>query len=195
MKALLSDSIPINLIRQWCYCPRVVFYQELLTMAVKRPRWVQQGSDFHQHEEKLWRRRDLSRFNLESGERYHNLSLASKKLGLHGIADMGIETEDQVFAIEFKLTAHAQKRGDVLQLTAYAMLMEEHFKKTAKVGIIVGKGKKLYKISMTNTLREAVIDTAHKIRQMLLRGLKPESDATVTQCCNCEYLNHCNDRL
>lgn len=191
----MSFSIPVNLIRQWCYCPRVVYYMELTDVAIHRPIWVQQGEDFHRLEEKLWQRRNLSRFQLDSGKTHHNLVMRDKALGLHGIVDMAIETDEAVYAVEFKLSANNKKRGDILQLTAYAMLLEKHFSKPSPAGFLAGKGKVLHTIEMDAAGHQDVMKTADAIRHMLQRGLKPESSATVVQCCACEYVNFCNDRL
>jgi len=188
-------SVPVNLIRQWCYCPRVVYYMELTDIALYRPAWVKQGENFHRLETKLWQRRNLSRFNLDKGRVHHNLTMRDDELKLHGIVDMAIETNEAVYAVEFKLSATNKKRGDQLQLAGYAMLLEKHFSKPSPVGFLVGKGKVLHTIDIDAGKRDAVTTTADKIRRMLRRGLKPESSATVTQCCACEYVNFCNDRL
>lgn len=194
-KKPLPYSIPVNLIRQWCYCPRKVYYFELTDFKVEHPVWVRQGEDFHLLEEKLWQRRNLSRFNLRSGKTHHNLTVRSDALGLHGIVDMAVETDEAVYAVEFKLSANNRKRGDQLQLTAYAMLLEEYFSKPSTAGFLVGKGKVLHTIDIDADKRRMVAEVADTIRRMLRRGLKPESSATVAQCCACEYVNFCNDRL
>jgi len=104
-KRLVSYSVPANLIRQWSYCPRVVYYMELTNMDFHRPQWVKQGEEFHQIEEKLWQRRNLSRFNLEGGQVLHNMRIKNDELGLHGIVDMAMETEKTVHAVAFKLSS------------------------------------------------------------------------------------------
>ncbi len=191
----MSYSIPVNLIRQWCYCPRKVYYFELTDFKIEYPTWIKQGEDFHQREEKLWRRRNLSRFNLKNGETHHNLVIKDDELELHGIVDMAIETDEAVHAIEFKLSANNQRRGDQLQLVAYAMLLEKYFSKPSPVGFLVGKGKVLHTIYIDSEKRASVMDVANQIRKILQSGLKPETSATVAQCCACEYVNLCNDRL
>ena len=168
---------------------------ELTDISVHRPIWVKQGEDFHKLEEKLWQRRNLSRFNLTSGETYHNLIMRNDELGLHGIVDMAVENDDSVYAVEFQLSANNKKRGDIVQLVADAMLLERHFSKSSRIGFLVGKGKVLHTIDINSDRRQAVITMADQIRQMLQRGLKPKSSATAVQCCACEYVNHCNDRL
>ncbi len=191
----MSSSVAVNLIRQWCYCPRKVYYFELTNFKIEYPTWVKQGEDFHRQEEKLWQRRNLSRFNLKDGKTYHNLAIQDDELELHGIVDMAIETDEAVYATEFKLSASNQRRGDQLQLVAYAMLLEKHFSKPSLVGFLVGKGKVLHTVYIDSEKRESVMDVISQIRQMLQRGLKPETSATVAQCCACEYVNLCNDRL
>ena len=194
-KKLLLSSVPINLIRQWCYCPRVVYYMELTDVAFHRPLWIEQGEHFHKIEEKLWQRRNLSRFNLRSGTTHNNLTIQDSELGIHGIVDMAIETDEAIYAVEFKLSANNKKRGDQLQLAAYSMLLEEFFSKPSPVGFLVGHGKVLHTVDIDPSKRREVIDVVSKIRRMLEKGLKPKSSATVFQCCSCEYINFCNDRL
>ena len=190
------SSIPINLIRQWCYCPRKVYYFELTEFKVMYPTWISQGEDFHKLEEQLWQRRNLSRFGLKEGKIYHNLAVKSKnRLGMHGIVDMAIETNESVYAIEFKISASNKKRGDQLQLVAYAMLLEERFSKPSNVGFLIGKGKILHTINIDQEKRTAVMEILDEINKMLIRGSKPDSDASIYQCCSCEYVNFCNDRL
>ena len=191
----MSFSVPVNLIRQWCYCPRVVYYMELMKTSIHRPIWVKQGEDFHQLESQLWQRRNLSRFNLEKGKKHYNFAMKSEDLGLHGIADLVIETADAVYPIEFKLSAHNKKRGDLLQLVAYGMLAYQCFKKSVSVGFLVGKGKVLYKCTIDKEKCQQVMDVAKNIRIMLEKAQKPESSASLFQCGTCEYVNFCNDRL
>ena len=191
----MSFSVPVNLIRQWRYCPRVVYYMELISGSVHRPIWVKQGEDFHQLEERLWQRRNLSRFGLQKGKKHYRLSMKNSRLELHGIADLVIETDDAVYPIEFKISANNKKRGDLLQLVAYGMLAEEHFKKTASVGFLVGKGKILHEISIDKGNRQKVVMICEDINAMLQKGKKPDSSASLVQCSACEYVNFCNDRL
>ena len=188
-------SIPVNLIRQWCYCPRVVYYMELTKVTFHRPIWVKQGEQFHKIEKKLWERRNLSRFNLQNGKKHYNLTIKNESLGFHGIVDMAIETDKAIYPVEFKLSANSKKRGDQLQLSAYALLLEKHFGKPSPVGFLIGGEKTVHTIDISTNHRRDVMKVSNDIKQMLLKGLKPASSATVHQCCACEYINFCNDRL
>ena len=192
---IMSSSIPVNLIRQWCYCPRVVYYQETINHSIHRPSWVKQGTEFHSLEENLWKRRNLSRFNLKDGKKYYQFPLESDTLGIHGIVDMAIETEDFVYAIEFKLSTSNKKRKDILQLVAYALLLEEHFSKPSTIGFLIGKEKILHSIPVNEEKKQEVLTIIKAINISLSKALKPDSNATSHQCSACEYINYCNDRL
>ena len=143
----------------------------------------------------MWQRRNLSRFRLTSGKIHQNLAMRNEELKLHGIVDMAVETDEAVYPVEFKLSPSNRKRGDILQLTAYAMLLEKHFGKSSPASFLAGKGKVLHTIEVDKTRQQDVIAIVDAITGMLQRGLKPESSATVVQCCACEYVNFCNDRL
>ena len=190
----MSSSIPVNLIRQWCYCPRIVYYIELTNFSVNYPRWVNQGEEFHEKEVIRWQRRNLSRFGLEEGRVYLNHPILSEEKGLHGIADMIIETEKNVFPVEFKLASSQKKRGGLLQLATYAILAEHTFQKPCPYGFLTEGSKSLHKVDITKDLRDQIMQVVSEIGQMLEKGVKPDSSATINQCSNCEYLNHCNDR-
>ncbi len=189
------ESIPVSLIRQWCYCPRVVYYLELLNLKTEQPLWVKQGREFQQSEEEHWQRRNLSRFKLRAGSKFFNVVLKCDELGMHGIADMVIDTEFLVYPVEFKLSPSPCKRGDVLQLTAYAMLLPKIFLKPSEKGYFVGGGNILHTVAFDSEKRAEVISVVATIRKMLTLGKKPDSSASVYQCSACEYINYCNDRL
>ena len=186
-------SLPVNLIRQWCFCPRIVYYRELLNMSAVEPLWSKQGTSFHGREQLLFRRRNLTRFCLSEGKKRYNQSLKSDRLQLHGIADLLIETENSVHAVDFKCSRKV-KLGHRLQLCAYAMLAEEYIGKPAGRAFILTEENKTIGVIVDSELRNAVLRTRDQIIAMLNKGGKPPSSATVHQCTQCEYLNNCNDR-
>ncbi|MGX9366967.1 CRISPR-associated protein Cas4 [Desulfoplanes sp. PS50] len=190
----MSSSIPANLIRQWCFCPRIVYYIELTDFTVSYPLWVTQGEEFHRQETLLWQRRNLSRFGLQQGDVHLNFPARSEKYGIHGIADMVIETESAIYPVEFKLELAKQKRGGIYQLVAYGLMLEDMFQKKCPCGFLTKGRCDVQRIEMTQTLSSSVLGVTEEIRQMLELGAKPDSPASIKQCSNCEYLNHCNDR-
>ena len=187
-------DVPAHLVRQWCYCPRIVYYIELTDFAVDYPRWVRQGEKFHLKEAQRWKRRNLSRFNLENGQLHMDCAMRSMKHHLYGVADMVIESENEVYPVEFKLASTVHKRGALLQLATYGIIAQEQFGKKCRFGFLLEGEKVLHRIALTEEMTEDVFKQATNIRRMLDRGIKPDSSASASQCIICEYANHCNDR-
>ena len=190
-----QHSIPVNLIRQWHFCPRIPYYQELLGAHISRPVWVRQGNVYETMQRHLFRRRNLSRFNLQQGKLHTQLSLSHATYPFHGIADILIETQDAVYVVEIKLNLPVIRTGVMAQLTALSMLAGAQFgKKSTDAFILYGRKVSVKHLHITEDMQRQVCQTARNIANMLASGIKPDSTAQQHQCAQCEYLNYCNDR-
>lgn len=191
----MSYSLPINLLRQHCFCPRIPYFQELLKLNPPRPVWVKQGDDLHKRQEKCFQHRTLKRFGLLCAKQEFNVFVSAGDLQLHGVVDSMLITNQEIYPIEFKLSGHKPAKGQILQLTAYAMVAECHYKLPSKQGFILFESKgKTHPIAFTPQHRERVIAIRDQILNNLEKSYLPDSTATPAQCTQCEYLNNCNDR-
>ena len=186
-------SLPVNLLRQWYFCPRVVYYRELLGVKSFEPIWSKQGSLYHKKETELFKRRNLSRFKLSEGTKHHNINLKDKALRLHGICDLIVETSDNVFAVEYKMGKKISV-GHIMQLIGYSLLAEKHFGKKASHSFILTGDGKVKLVAVDNQKRRQLKLVTNEIIKMLNNSCKPFTNATIHQCGQCEYLNYCNDR-
>ncbi|MDI9347683.1 MAG: CRISPR-associated protein Cas4 [Methylacidiphilales bacterium] len=186
-------SVPIHYLRQHIFCPRIPYYELLLELKPTKPIWTKQGLTYEKIQQHLFKRRSLSRFNLLTGKLHFKVPLQDDELQLHGIMDGVIETNDEIFPVDFKL--YNIKKGDIAQLTAYSMLASKHFnKKCNSFFIITGNSHKPYHHVIQEKEKLLVKQITLKIIANLRNGLKPNSSATQNQCSQCEYLNYCNDR-
>lgn len=191
----MSCSLPVHLIRQHCFCPRIPYYRELLGFVPPRPEWVARGEALHDRQKRLFRRRTLARFNLQNAEHLFDVPLCSEELGLHGIADGVLLTEERAYPVEVKLSGDKPTAGQILQLTAYAMLCERRFGRKCDAGFILFEQKgKVRPVAAGEKNREKVVQIRDKIRANFLEARLPHSSANAAQCTQCEHLNHCNDR-
>ena len=191
----VSDSIPVNLIRQWYFCNRIPFYQEMLGSGIQRPVWVDQGYAYELIQRKLFKRRNLSRFNLSEGKLFYEFDLDSDRLPFHGIADMLIESQDKVHVVEIKLSDHEYHSGAEAQLTALSLLAGEVFSKPADHAFLLyGDQARVKYLHINERMKERVMEVAFKIIKNLSEGSKPPSSAQENQCTLCDYINYCNDR-
>lgn len=132
------------------------------------PLWSKQGVNFHEREEQLFHRRNLTRFDLKSGKKWYNQKLKSHNLQLHGVVDFLIETKNSIYAVDFKCS-RSVRYGHRLQLGAYAMLAEEYFGKSSKLRYILTENNRTVEVVVDYKLRSSVIDTKNRIIEMLPR--------------------------
>ena len=189
-------SLPVSLIRQHVFCPRIPFYNEVLSINPGDRPWQSQGVSYHKRQEMLMRRRRLERFGLSEATLKINISLYSEKKSLHGICDALLIDEEQIVPLEFKLSSSFQpRRGHILQLAAYGVLAEEQFGKPCEqMFILYGDKGKMHRVKLDEALRSSLMRTVDTMRENLRKPLLPASSATNAQCGQCEYLNFCADR-
>ncbi len=191
----MSFSLPVHLLRQHLFCPRVPWFQELLDFKPPQPAWVQQGVAFHTRQKAVFRHRTLKRFGLEQAEKTFHLPVHSERWGMHGIVDCVLETDAEAFAVEIKLAGGKPARGHLAQVTAYGLLLRDVLGKTSSTAFVVtGKTGKTWPVPLTDQRIEEVIRLRDEICRNLERARFPDSSAGEAQCTQCEYLNYCNDR-
>ncbi|PHR86633.1 MAG: CRISPR-associated protein Cas4 [Moritella sp.] len=188
-------SVPASLIRQYCFCPRIPYFQHIIGIKAPTPLWVQQGLDFHQRARILSKSRTLKRYNCSEGSIMFDVKLKSKVDQIHGIADALIFTEDEIIVVEFKLSCRRPTRGQKQQLAAYALCAELQYRKPVSKGYISYESSgKAHFVKLDNKLKADVGKTVGAIIQMEDNQLIPDTAASSEQCGQCEYLNFCNDR-
>lgn len=188
-------SIPSSLFRQYCFCPRVVYFQYIFKLKVPTPLWVKQGLDYHQRERLLSKSRTLKRYNVEAGKIEFDLILKSEKFGIHGLADAVVFLPNEALVVEFKLACIKPTKGQELQITAYALMIEEQYQIKVDTGYIsYGTNGKVHKIAITEKLKEKLKKAIRQIGLMQNKQYMPDSSASQAQCEQCEYINFCNDR-
>ena len=163
-------NLPVSMLRQHCFCPRIPFFQLMRGIQPVGPMWLQQGLNHHVREEMLAKRRKLSRFGIspQSFRFFEDIKLYNDSLGLHGICDGAIFTENEVIPLEFKLPEVSPPMGARLQLAAYAMLLEYQEKiKISRGFVLYGQKGHTLKVIVDIKLRAEVLTVANLIREAL----------------------------
>ena len=127
-------------LRQYDYCPRVVYYDHCTPLGRRETPKMSYGKDAHDLERLLEKRRSLKRYGLHQGKRHFNLTLVSETLGLSGSCDLAVITPDAAYPVEFKTTTRQPAMGHKLQLCAYALLLEERYARPCPQGFWHGIG-------------------------------------------------------
>ncbi|WP_158222316.1 CRISPR-associated protein Cas4 [Tamilnaduibacter salinus] len=193
---LFYEPLPVSLLRQYRYCPRVVYFRELLGIPGDEPLWVSQGKQYHEKQRRLSSRRQLSRFGLTHADMAFEKMLRSESIGLQGRPDLVLVGSDELVVVEFKASLRKIKSGHKLQLAAYAMLAELHWQRPCVRGYFLTEDDlKPKQINMGSELRDAVLETRQRIEDLYALQRMPDSSASESQCGHCEYLARCNDRF
>lgn len=191
----MLSSVPISLLRQHIFCPRIPFFNEVKQINPGDRPWQSQGVTFHQRQSMLTKRRNLSRFGLARGEVQLSQKLKSTQLQCHGICDSIILTDNEVAIIEFKLAGKKPTKGQMLQAAAYGMVAEQQYNRPCKrIFVLIGERGKTYHYPLNKGLRSKVVQALREVQFNLTQPILPHSAATEHQCGQCEYLNFCGDR-
>lgn len=123
----------VNDLKQFEYCPRIVFYNTVMPVERKITIKMERGKKEELRLDALETRRTLKRYELGSGERRFHVGLESARLGLSGKLDLLIVSPKGLFPVDFKYTRNRPHCNHVVQLTGYALLVEEDFQTQVEI--------------------------------------------------------------
>ena len=167
-------NIRVSDIKQYFYCPRVVYHTYFTPVHRPTTHPMQLGALEHEVLSVLERRRTLARYGLEAGSRKFHVSLHAESLGLTGVLDLLIETEAGAFPVEFKSTRQRLDLNAKCQLTAYAMMVEECLGVTVTQGFIYRiPTERITPVAISEGLREKTRGAIRDIRRMLSEEWMP----------------------
>ncbi len=187
-------NLTVSDVKQFFYCPRVVFYS--YTLNLKRPTTykMQEGSLEHDATAGREDRRSFRAYGLTEGKRQLNINLHSERLALTGKLDMIIVTRHEVIPVDFKNTSGSAGLNHKYQLTGYALLLEDLGQKPVRRGFIyLIPQKKAQEVILTDNIRLFFKQTLAKIREMIEKESIPPPAKRRAHCTDCEFLNFCND--
>lgn len=193
-------SLEVTDLKQWRYCPRIVWYHYCLPQIRPVTDLMRHGIAQHEAEEGREERRSLRTYGLSSGERSFDLALQSEKLGLRGRLDLAIATPDrqaagaEAIVVEYKDSEHAAGKHFKLQLAAYALLLEEQWGLPVKLGYIYQIPlRRAEKVPISAALRRSVSESISAIQRAIQGEAMPEPPASRSRCVSCEFRRFCND--
>jgi len=189
-----SLELRVSDLKQYAYCPRIVYYQYVMPVGREPTYKMAHGKEAQVSLEALEKRRTFKAYGLGSGERIFNLWLHSERLGLSGKLDLLIRTEHGYFPVDFKYTEGGVRRNHLLQLAAYALLVEERYRVTVERGFVyLIPLKKVVECEITEALKYEVLENLQQIREMIQREVMPPPTPVRARCQDCEYQNYCAD--
>ena len=181
-------------LKQYSYCPRVFYYEHCLPHIRPRTHKMDIGRDEHESEQERAGRRTLRQYGAVVGRREFEVQLESAELRLRGIVDEVVYTDDgKVLPIDYKL-ASSVSANHRLQLTAYAMLLEDKTRtKVAEGYVDLIARRSMIRVIFTPALREEVRAILGAMFETLLQERMPGATTVRSRCAGCEFRRFCND--
>jgi len=187
-------SLRVNDLKQYAYCPRIVFYHYTMPVQQKPTFKMEHGKIAEEQIQRLETRRKLRAYGLGEGTREFQVWLTSARLGLSGRLDLMITTPQGIFPVDFKDTREPVYRNHRVQLCAYALLVEDVLGQPAPAGFIYRVPRDdVVIVEMTAALRAQTRESIAEIHDMIAAERTPAATEQRGRCVDCEYRNYCGD--
>jgi CRISPR-associated exonuclease Cas4 len=193
---IAQELVPlrVNDLKQYEYCPRIVFYNTVMPVDRKVTVKMERGKEEELRLDALEKRRNLRRYQLGSGQRHFHVWLDSAALGLSGKLDLLIVSTKGYFPVDFKYTLGRPHRNHIFQLAGYGLLVEENFRTQVGAGFIyLVPTQEVVTIELNERLREKTFYMLAEIRSMIRDGILPAPASVRARCEDCEFRNYCGD--
>lgn len=189
-RAIIEETyITLTDIKNWVYCPRIVYYNRVLRVKPLIGSVQEAGKKIHKEEIA----RILRRKGIEKWERKiyvlkeREVELYSQRLRLKGIIDLIVMNEyGEIFPVEVKYMKSNKGRiwlDHKLQLTAQAMLIEEKYRKPVKRAyIIYYVEQKTLKTRITKRDKELIERIIRKILNIIEKEEEPKTRTPKSKC-------------
>jgi CRISPR-associated exonuclease Cas4 len=189
-----SVGLRVNDLKQYAYCPRIVFYQYAMPVQRKATFKMEHGKAVEDKLEHLERRRKLREYGLAEGTRRFQVWLTSQRLALSGRLDLLITTARGRFPVDFKDTREPVRHNHRVQLCAYALLVEDSLGQPVSTGFIYRVPRAdVVVVDITPELRVETLSMLQAIRAMIQAERMPAPTPVGARCTDCEYRNYCGD--
>ena len=188
------DLLPVTELRQWAYCPRVVYYHQIMPGVGQSTFKMQEGLRAQELIESLEIRRTLREYGLEGAERQFGVWLQDESVGLTGKLDLLLRTEDYGTVVDFKLTSGEVGENHRLQLAGYAALVEAVYKIPVELSFLFRiPDNTVFAVPIVKELKEAAGRAVREMQRMRETQELPEPTSVRAKCVECEYANYCGD--
>lgn len=198
-KVFLSESssdepLSVSDLKQFVYCPRIPYFMHILGFRERVTECMKEGVESEDRLVRLEERRRKLAKKLNVNGKLFNVSLYSERLGLFGLVDCVVVHGSEASPVEFKSSSKPKKVSEnhLIQLVAYALLLESCMKKVSKKGyIIYEKHDELLEVSITEGLKRYTIKKIDEMKRVIAEEVFPETKQPASKCVSCGYRKLC----
>jgi CRISPR-associated exonuclease Cas4 len=189
-KTMISPS----LLMEYWYCPRFIYYMEVLKIRQYEEKRLKVliGREIH---EKKALQPDYLRKKIGVVKQEKNVYLSAPELGICGILDEILFLEDgSISLLDYKFAYNKHKfKTQFLQNVLYAMLIESNYHTRVDACYIVYTRDKnepvRYPINPKD--KEKILDSIKKVNRIVQAGYYPPATPDRKKCGDCTYRRIC----
>lgn len=183
-------------ILEYLYCPRFIYFQNILKIAQYEERRYKVRKGRQVHEDRLKQNKEYLRKKIPVVRKESNVYLAHLQIGIRGIVDEILYLKDGTLApVDYKYTPFREKsfKTHTYQLIAYGMLIEKMYSKPVKKGYIfyIRNGSKPSEIQITDEYKRRLIVIKNKILELIHDERIPKKTKYLIRCRDCTYKHIC----
>lgn len=191
-------------LKQYAFCPRVVFYTYCLPLIRPVTGKMEEGQLAHEEARDRERRRTLRVYGLEEARRHFDVQVASEELGLTGRIDLVLEVAPgpsglggrELIPVDYKQTDRRAGPHVRWQLAAYGIMLEETWGGVVRRGFLYSLlTRRAEEVTLTRSMRQELREIVAAMREMVERERMPDPPPSRKPCVNCEFRRFCNDVL
>lgn len=189
-------QLRVSDLKQFVYCPRVVFYNYVMPVEKKTTFKMEHGKIAENRIDILENRRKLKKYGLSNGKREFHKQLYSGKYGLSGKIDLLIKTAEHYYPVDFKYTTSNPHKNHLYQLLGYAIILEDIYRCRVDKGFVYLIPKEdAVVFDLSDDLKDDTKNLLSEMRNMIHCQQIPPPVNSPTKCLDCEYRNFCGDVL
>lgn len=196
---LLSESssnepLSVSDLKQFIYCPRIPYFMHVLGFKERITECMKEGVESEDRLVRLEERRRKLAKKLKVDVKLFDVNLYSERLELVGIIDCVVMHGMEVSPVEFKSSSKPKKVNEnhLIQLVAYALLLESCMKKISRKGYIVyEKSDELLEVNITEGLKKYTMRKIEEMKEVIAEEVFPETKQPAFKCISCGYRKVC----
>jgi CRISPR-associated exonuclease Cas4 len=191
----MSWYFHVSDLKQWVYCPRVVFYTYCMPGLRPETFKMEAGREAHEEERGRERRRTGQLYGLPEAERLEDVRLVAEALGLTAAIDLVLRRGDRAWPVDYKQSRHLRTAEHFkVQLAAYGLVLEAAWGVRCEGGFLYGlDARKVERVPFTPALRRRVQEVLAAVRETIAAERMPPPTEERGRCVSCEFRRFCND--
>ena len=190
-------SITVSKVIEYLYCPRNIFYMDVLGIPKNEKNNFKVREGVNLHEKKLVQNKAYLRKDLMVLKKETDIMLKSEKDFLHGKLDELLFLEDgTAVPLDYKFSEYTGEIYDTYkyQLAMYSMMIEENYNISSKKGYIVftRSNNKLKEIEYNEKDFSNIRKYIQSTFEIIKKGIFPIEVRKSNKCSDCCYKKLCN---